>query len=100
MLSDYPRADKIREALLSRADALSNRTGLHRSAISKRAVNDTSFLHKVAAGENFTIRSYERVMTWIDTHDTSQRQPGGFVKRQKRAGPRKIVTKRRQIRKR
>lgn len=66
MLSNYPDADTIRTKLLDRADTLGRLIGLHRSAMSKRALNDTSFLHKVAAGENFTIRSYARMMRWID----------------------------------
>lgn|SRR5215813_11358124 len=84
MSSHYPRADEIREALLSRADALARLTGLSRSVISKKALNDTSFLHKVAAGGNFTVRSYERLMAWIDRRDKSYEPRDGFVKRQKR----------------
>ena len=67
-LPNYPSADSIRAALLVRADALALKAGLSRSAISKSALNDPSFLQKVADGENFTVRSYERLMSWIDAH--------------------------------
>ena len=66
--SNYPRAADIRAALLTRAEAFSRETGMPRTAIGREALNDTSFLSQVADGRNFTLRSYERVMDWLDTH--------------------------------
>lgn len=65
-LPEYPRAKDIRAALLTRADMLGLAFGLSRSVISKKALGDNSFLQKVAAGRNFTLRSYKRLNDWID----------------------------------
>jgi len=94
--SDYPRAAQIRRALLNRATTLSRLIGVPRSGIAKKALNDSSFLHKVAAGGNFTIRNYARMMKWIDRRHKqhTQRQATGFVKREKRRAPKRSVNRR------
>lgn len=65
-LPDYPRAKDIRSVLLARADMFGLAFSLPRSTISKKALGDSSFLQKVAAGGNFTLRSYKRLNDWID----------------------------------
>jgi len=65
-LPNYPRATEIRAALIERADLIGRALGMSRGALSKSALNDYQFLPKVAAGGNFTLRSYERLMKWID----------------------------------
>jgi hypothetical protein len=83
MLSHYPRADQIRDALLTNTAAMAVLMGLPVSAVSKMALNDTSFIHKVAQGGNFTIESYDRMMSWIDKRMTLYERQIGFVKRVK-----------------
>jgi len=71
----YPTAIEIRRVMLKRANEymrLVNRTRLaHQqeglSSISKKALNDGSFLPECATGmRNFTIDNYRRVMAWLD----------------------------------
>jgi len=83
MLSHYPRADQIRDALLTNTAAMAVLMGLPVSAVSKMALNDTSFIHKVAQGGNFTIESYDRMMSWIDKRMALYERQIGFVKRLK-----------------
>lgn len=62
----YPREQEIRDALVRRAEEFSRQTGIPRTEIGKRAVNDGAFLGQVAAGRNFTIKLYRRLMDWLD----------------------------------
>lgn len=64
----YPSDSEIRAALLRRADEFIRLTGSTKSAIGKDAVNDPAFLGQVAAGRNFTIGMYQRVMAYLDAN--------------------------------
>lgn len=65
-------ADHIRDHLLARATAFSERTKMSFSAISKEAVADDRFLARARAGKNFTIETYQRVIDWIDAREAAQ----------------------------
>lgn len=77
--SNYPSAANIRAALLLRAASFRRKTGMPLSAIGKNAINDSAFLFAVAEGRNLTLRTYQRVMDWID-----QNQPERLYARQKK----------------
>lgn len=55
----------IRECLLSRARAFVRAHGSSFSAISSASTGDSKFLHRVEKGENFSIKSFDRVMFWL-----------------------------------
>ena len=64
----FPAEQDIRNALIRRAEEFSRRTGMSKSEISKRAVKDGAFISQVAAGRNFTVRLYQRMMDWLDAN--------------------------------
>jgi hypothetical protein len=43
-------------------------TGMPRSEIGIRALNDPSFLAQVEAGRNIKIRTFESFILWLDQH--------------------------------
>jgi hypothetical protein len=59
-------AETVRRNLLARAAAFSEARKVSFSAISEAATKDSKFLARVQAGENFTIKSYQRVIDWLD----------------------------------
>lgn len=59
-------ADAVREHLLERARQFSADHGYSLSRIGDEAIKDSKFLPRVAAGENFTVKTYQRVIDWID----------------------------------
>jgi hypothetical protein len=65
-LTSYPDEQDIRAALVRRAEEFSRKTGISKTEIGKRAVNDGAFIGQVAEGRNFTIRLYCRLMHWLD----------------------------------
>ena len=75
---DYPYADRLRNRVLRRAQAFARESGMPLSMIGKRAINDPALVHSLANGRNLTLRTYERVMRWLDTHQSK------FYERQKR----------------
>jgi hypothetical protein len=68
MSGHYPDERTIRNSLIERAHQIAGRTGTSVATVSKEAVNDNGFITDVARGRNFTIKSYMRVQTWLDTH--------------------------------
>jgi len=62
----YPNDDTIRNALLARVRSFMQLTGMGPSIIAREAINDPAFLTRVAKGHNLTLRSYQRVMDWLD----------------------------------
>lgn len=58
-------AEAVRRNLLSRATAFSRAHNISFSRISEGATKDSKFLARVEAGENFTIKTYQRVIDWI-----------------------------------
>ncbi|MEO3386042.1 hypothetical protein [Mesorhizobium sp. CAU 1741] len=59
-------SDDVRQHLLAKAKTYAERTGASFSHISEAAVNDSKFLANVERGSNFTIRTYQRVLDWLD----------------------------------
>lgn len=61
--------EAIRQYLLDRATAHSDRIKRKLSFISKEAVNDSKFLDRVASGKGFNMKTYRRVIDWLDAQD-------------------------------
>lgn len=64
-------SDDIRLSLLSRAKRYCEAANTSLSAIGMASVHDNKFLGKVQAGENFSIKTYQRVMDWLDEAERS-----------------------------
>lgn len=67
--SDTVHADAIREQMVSRAEAFADRTKTSLSAISKAAVKDDRFLARAKAGHNFTLKTYQQLIDWLDEQE-------------------------------
>ena len=61
--------ETIRTYLLERAQAHSVKIKRKLSFISKAAVNDSKFLDRVASGKGFNMKTYRRVIEWLDQQD-------------------------------
>lgn len=71
-MSEQPAitADEIRSNLLARATAYAEAAKTSFSAISKEAVQDDRFLARAAQGSNFSIKTYQRVIDWLDARES------------------------------
>jgi hypothetical protein len=78
-MASPPTGQEVREALLRHAEEFSLQTGISKSEIGKRAVNDAAVLGQISAGRNFTISLYQRLMLWLDSNwpDPKQRPVTG-----------------------
>lgn len=65
--------EAIRSHLLARAKAFAEPRKIALSAIAEAAVKDSKFLARVESGENFTVRTYQRVLDWLDEQEASER---------------------------
>lgn len=61
--------DTIREHLLARVTEYQTRTGMSLWKISKAAVADDKFIASVQRGGNFTIKTYQKVIDWLDEQE-------------------------------
>lgn len=64
--------DTIRQHLLDRVSAYQERSKLALWRISKAATGDDKFLANVQRGGNFTIKTYQRVIDWLDEQDAER----------------------------
>lgn len=64
-------ADAVRSHLLARAAAFSQSRKISLSRIGEEAIKDSKFLANVQRGDNFTIRTYQRVIDWIDAAEAT-----------------------------
>lgn len=65
-------SDEIRAALVKTAEDFCRENKTSFSAVSQSAVNDSKFLHKVKKGDNFSLRTYQRVLDWINKGTLTQ----------------------------
>lgn len=56
----------IRTCLIDRAEAHASATGMSLSAIGVASVGDSKFIARVKAGLGFNIKTYQRVMDWLN----------------------------------
>ena len=68
MPTTYPTEREIRDALIARVTAYCDTAEITPRLLFKRAINDPNFFDKLTRGGNFTLRTYQRVNRWIDTH--------------------------------
>lgn len=64
-------AEAVRQNLMNRAKTHCETHGTSLSAIGKAAISDDRFLARVAAGGNFTLDTYQRVIDWLDAKEAS-----------------------------
>jgi hypothetical protein len=57
--------DTLRSQLLCLADAFSGATFMTRPSIGKAALNDNTFFRRVEAGDNFTVKTFARLVQWF-----------------------------------
>lgn len=72
-MSDAPEItdEAIRANLIARAEAYASRTGCKLSRIGEEAISDTKFLSNAKNGSNFTIKTYQRVIDWLDEQEAA-----------------------------
>lgn len=63
---EAPTTETIREAILAKANTLVTARKTSFSAICTGAGVDSKFLSRVEARENFSVKTYQRVMDWMD----------------------------------
>lgn len=63
---EAPTTDTIREALLAKANALVTAKRTSFSAICIGAGVESKFLSRVEKGENFSVKTYQKVIDWLD----------------------------------
>lgn len=66
-------AETVRQTLLDRARSFARTRGCSLSLIGEKSIKDSKFLARVQAGDNFTIKTYQRVIDWIDAAEASAR---------------------------
>lgn len=59
-------AEQVRAHLLARVDAYQVKTGCTDAKLGTDAVRDHKILSRIRSGENFTIRTYQRLIDWLD----------------------------------
>lgn len=59
----------IRDNLLKRATAFCKAHGYSFSRVGLEALGDDTFLLRVRNGGNFTLRTYQRVIDWLDAQE-------------------------------
>ncbi len=64
-------ADAVRGTLLTRAKAFCDKHNYSFSRFGDEALKDSKFLARVQAGDNFTIKTYQRVIDWIDAKEAA-----------------------------
>ncbi|MBN7755462.1 hypothetical protein JYP46_01380 [Nitratireductor aquimarinus] len=75
MMKKTPTAETIRQELLKRANAYAQKHGKSLSFISEQAVKDSKFLAEVSRGRNFTIKTYDAVIGWLDSAERASKAP-------------------------
>ncbi|MGI2036390.1 hypothetical protein ACRQ1B_28845 [Rhizobium panacihumi] len=70
MLSDTVISeDDVRASLVARALRYAEAANTSLSAIGVASVGDSKFISRVQAGLNFNIKTYQRVMDWLDLQE-------------------------------
>lgn len=84
MNTPYPTEREIRTALMARVSAYCKAEGIKPRTFFARAINDPGFFGKLKRGENFTLRTYQRVHRYLDQH--APRTGTGTGKRRRNGG--------------
>jgi len=70
-----------RSDLLLLADKFSVAADMSLQAIGQRALNDNTFFARLAAGSNFTLRTYDRLVAWFSENWPSGTEWPGRIER-------------------
>ncbi|MEV4609748.1 hypothetical protein MRBLMR1_004847 [Neorhizobium sp. LMR1-1-1.1] len=62
----------VRTSLIRVAEDFSSATGMSLSAIGIASVGDSKFLARVRNGSGFNIKTYQRVMDWIEAEQSKE----------------------------
>lgn len=65
-------AETVRSALIARIDEYQAATGKSDSAFGKEVLNDDRFVKRVRNGAGFNLKTYQRVIDWLDAHAGKQ----------------------------
>jgi len=57
--------ETLRHHLLKCAALFEEATGVTPATVGKRALNDNTYFARIATGQGFTIRTYDKVMEWL-----------------------------------
>lgn len=55
----------LRQHLIEAAQAYEAATGISMPTIGRRAMNDNTVLARLAAGQGFTVKTYDRLIAWL-----------------------------------
>lgn len=65
---EFPSEEELRRFLLDAAEHFHEKTGMPRTEIGQRALNDPAFLTQVKEGRNIKLRTWETFLVWLDKH--------------------------------
>jgi hypothetical protein len=68
----YQNEDELGASLLERATRFSQETGMAISRIAKEATGDSGFFVGLRAGHGLRIKTYNRVMQWLDAAEQKE----------------------------
>ena len=60
--------ETLRHHLFECAALFERATGISPATVGKRALNDNTFFARMAEGQGFTVRTYDKVMDWLSTN--------------------------------
>jgi len=66
MPRNHITAEQVRSHLLERVDAYQAKVAVTDATIGTKAVGDHKILGRIRAGENFTLKTYQRLIDWLD----------------------------------
>lgn len=61
----------VRANLIEHVDAFLELSGKSDSFVGEQSIKDSKFISRVRAGDNFTLRTYQRVLDWLDSAEAS-----------------------------
>lgn len=84
--------DELRSQLLKLASVFEAATGVTIPTIGKRALNDNTFFQRIAAGDGFTLKTFDRVIRWFsDQWPAGTRWPADAARRPAPSHEREVV---------
>lgn len=66
---------ELRTQLFETAERLTTLTGITEQSIGQKAINDNTFFKRVRDnGAGFTVKTFDRLMTWMDEAEKSAKK--------------------------
>ena len=63
---------ELRTNLIKRAEYLAKVKGLTEETVGLRALKDNTFFKRMRGGAGFTVKTYDRLMAWMDAELTRE----------------------------